>query len=276
MWLDLARGDQSTRWRRGQGIPAEVYFAQLPELASHDEEALVLICGEVELRRELGDQPALAEYQRRFPKLTDELALQFDVSRLLDAPLDSADSEAAPGHPEFSLPGYEILSEIGRGASGIVYQARQQSLNRLVAIKVMPHGGSDEKRIARQLQEAEILGRLQHPNIVNIYEVAYDSYYVCLIMEFVQGQTLNAYTRGRPLLSAGCCAADLELGRDGPRRSRSGYFAPRSQALQCLDDLDGPAQSHGFRLGETAVECQFANDAGFDSGNSQLHGARTS
>ena len=71
------------------------------------------------------------------------------------------------------LPGYEFLERIGGGASGSVYRSRQLSLDRDVAIKVLPMRGGDPKRLARQRQEAEILAHLRHPNVVHVYEVVH-------------------------------------------------------------------------------------------------------
>ncbi len=197
-WLDLARSDQSIRWRKGLGIPAEVYFQQLPEMRGEIEEALVLINGEVQLRREVGDSPGLIEYQRRFPELAENIALQFDVDRILGAAADIEAIDAEDYRVDVQLPGYLFLAEIGRGSSSVVYKARQLSLDRLVAIKVLRVGGADAKQLARQRQEAEILARLHHPNVVHVYEMLEHRGCLNLVMEYVEGTTLAEHLQGRP------------------------------------------------------------------------------
>ena len=69
LWLDLVRADQSDRWRHGHGVKAEEYFSQAPELCDDAEESLVLICGEIQLRRESGDRPSVDEYRAHSPHL---------------------------------------------------------------------------------------------------------------------------------------------------------------------------------------------------------------
>ena len=71
-----------------------------------------------------------------------------------------------------TMPGYEIISELGRGGMGVVYKARQLGLNRLVAIKMILHGAhaSSEERMRFRI-EGEAIARLRHPNIVQVYQI---------------------------------------------------------------------------------------------------------
>lgn len=90
-----------------------------------------------------------------------------------------------------TVPGYEILKEIGRGGMGVVYSARQLTLNRTVALKVLVTAGR-ENGLARAQIEAESVAQLQHPNIVQIFEVHAHGDGLVFAFEFVDGGPLRA------------------------------------------------------------------------------------
>ena len=86
---------------------------------------------------------------------------------------------------------YEILGEAGRGGMGIVYHARDASLERDVAIKVLPDAvAASEQRMARFHREAKLLASMNHPNIAAIYGFGQDGDHPFVVMEYVDGQLL--------------------------------------------------------------------------------------
>jgi serine/threonine protein kinase len=98
-----------------------------------------------------------------------------------------------------SVPGYEILGELGRGGMGVVYQARQLGLNRTVALKMVLTGAeAGAKTLDRFRAEAAAIARLQHPNIVQIYDVGEAEGRPYFVLEFVAGGSLAQHFQGKP------------------------------------------------------------------------------
>lgn len=98
-----------------------------------------------------------------------------------------------------AVPGYEILAELGRGGMGVVYKARQLATNRPVALKLIRDGAlaSPEER-ARFRIEAEAASRMQHSNIVAIYDHGEHQGRAYFAMELVEGGSLDQQLRGQP------------------------------------------------------------------------------
>jgi len=119
-------------------------------------------------------------------------------------PPASADAPPPPAPQAPDVPGYEIVAEIGRGGMGVVYQARQKSLGRLVALKMIVAGtAAGEQDLARFRAEALVLARLQHPHIVQVFEVgecAVGTGTNCpyMALEFCPGGSLAAILDDQP------------------------------------------------------------------------------
>jgi serine/threonine-protein kinase len=95
--------------------------------------------------------------------------------------------------------GYEILGPLGRGGMGLVYQARDLKSGRVVALKMIRGGAHAEPRdLARFRTEAEAVAQLQHPHIVQIYEVGEQDGWAYFALEFVPGGSLARQLAGRP------------------------------------------------------------------------------
>jgi WD40 repeat protein len=136
----------------------------------------------------------------------DSLLAHYDGAKaagLLETPLVGRDGgtagEESPGEVREgppTLPGYDILGELGRGGMGVVYKARQRGLNRLVALKMPPAGAHE---LARFRREAEALAQLQHPNIVQVHEVGEHTGRCYFSLEYVSGGSLAQKLTGAPL-----------------------------------------------------------------------------
>jgi serine/threonine-protein kinase len=91
---------------------------------------------------------------------------------------------------------YQVIERIGRGAMGLVYRARDESMNREVALKVLTADIEDDPDIrARFHREAEAAARLSHPNIITIYDVGEDGDRFFIVMELLRGSILRDYIK---------------------------------------------------------------------------------
>ena len=197
--------DQCQRWHHGERVPAETYLKMHPALTTAWADAFELVYSEFRLRQELGEEPDLQDFLRRFPQYTAKLQRlsQEDssvpytanintpgdvISTAGDVILDPRVTSEWP-----SVPGYEVLGKLGQGGMGEVFKARQERLDRLVALKIIrkENLSQDPAAIHRFQREAQMAAQLSHPNIIVIYDFNQHGPTYYIAMEYVEGVDLH-------------------------------------------------------------------------------------
>lgn len=167
--------------------------------------------------------------------LQEALVPPAEAEPLMAVPLPS------PGAPSQRFGDYELLEELGHGGMGVVFKARQVSLDRLVALKLIQGGEFASPKFVQRFQtEAQAAARLQHPHIVAIHEVGDCSGQRYFTMDYVEGSTLEQLVRKRPLpprRAAGLVLRDMSTGRALQRLAQERYafrtlaFSPEGRTV---------------------------------------------
>jgi formylglycine-generating enzyme required for sulfatase activity/tetratricopeptide (TPR) repeat protein len=246
----LLRADQQRRWRAGQPMRIEDYLAAAPDLADDAATLLDLIQHERQVRAELGETTSAAEYQARFPALAASLGpvgpepqavgaqpptpsavgvdsssttQQFGATPSPPAPQPPCGTlmtlgtvhtpdDLGPRAPE--IPGYEVLGELGRGGMGVVYQARDRRLGRVVALKMIRSADhADRAELQRFLAEAQAVAALQHPHIVQVHDIGELNGLPFFTLEFVSGGSLAQRLGGEPQTASDAAYLTEQLAR---------------------------------------------------------------
>ena len=148
------------------------------------EERLAKIIAEFADRVNAGEAIDAQDILIAHPDLAHDLAPALDA---LDALKPSAIEE-----PLGTFGDYTLRRRIGRGGMGVVYDAWEKSMNRQVALKVLPAGvAADNKSFARFVREAQVSGNLHHPNVVPVYGMGVKERTPYYAMEYVEGETLG-------------------------------------------------------------------------------------
>ncbi len=178
--LPLVHIDLEQRLKVGERARVEDYLLRFPVLGEDDHAVWQLIEAEYQLRRLREPDLQWDEYGHRFP-------------RFGPTQMDSPPSQSV--HPAVallvSIPGYDIQGILGRGGMGIVYRAHHRQLDRPVALKMIKTGPDASPEELELFQsEARAVARLQHPHIVQIFEVGQSAGQPFFSLEYVPGGSL--------------------------------------------------------------------------------------
>lgn len=240
------------------------------ELDTDDTLAAVdILAGDFVARYRNGERPTIEEYADRHPDLGDSIRQVFplvlSVEKVKIDQQTEADGSATLAGREFQQLGdFRLLREIGRGGMGIVYEAQQDSLGRLVAIKVLPKQSLlDDESLGRFQREASTAAAMHHSNIVPIFGSGECEGTHYLVMQLVRGESLD-----RKIAAAGSDVATEASGLDCRKAAEiasqiadglvyahdCGVLHRDVKPANILIDEDGIAQLTDFGLARNSLD----------------------
>lgn len=212
-------------------------------------------------RLNAGEQPSIGDYTAEYPEIADDIRDFFEAINIVkvlnrESHGHSAKPSRLSGSAKRKIPSiddYRIVSEIARGGMGIVYEARQISLDRQVALKVLPDNMSnDATAVERFHREAKSAAALHHTNIVPVFDVGSQDSVNYYAMQLIRGTTLNKVIH------------EIKKIKINDVKNVNGDEVETSIAKSMLDlampTIDSPNEiANGINKGSHSVVEQFAN-----------------
>lgn len=161
------------------------------------------LCTANELELVRAEHKAMGEKGRSIT-LSDMLLHHGYITHSQIKRLNMAMDEDSMYRPAQQIPGFQVLSKVGQGAMAVVFKSKQLSLDRIVAIKVLPKRLSENREfVDRFYREGRAAARLNHANIVQAYDVGESGGYHYFVMEYIDGKTVyDLVTDGKPMKEA--------------------------------------------------------------------------
>jgi eukaryotic-like serine/threonine-protein kinase len=269
-FLDHLLLDQNDSWRRGHPRSVENYLDEYPALDERRSDLLLLIHREIVLRRSHGERPRLSDYADRFPTLrravrellevhvnsySDDATTRSSASAVYNTSLRVGDSTLTEPAPTPHIAGYELLDELGRGGMGVVYKARREGSDEILALKVILSGShATETELKRFRKESQVISRLQHPNIVRVHQAGMHAGHAYFTLDYITGGNLAQRLASGPMPPRDAVRLIATLAEAMHVVHQQGIIHRDLKPANILLDGDGTAKISDFGLAKLLHE----------------------
>ncbi len=249
-----------TAWMADQAVRIEGFVEQAAETSGLDPQTAyeVMIALEVYLRASAGEELDIQEFIERFPNQRNNIdkafAQDFDFS--VTDNLEATQRDESTGFQmaqeldvvPSQVDRYKVLRVLGTGAFGVVCLAHDEELDRHVALKfARKNRFRSDDEMQQLVREAKTAAALEHPGIVNVYDVKWQDDFICIVQQFIEGSDLHAELKARRPSMQRVAELMIEIAEATAVAHRKGFIHRDLKPANILIDFGGQTARGGFR-----------------------------